>query len=214
MTRLLMAAALCLAGTTLTTAQDYLDEIVQQSCECIDELESSLTAQQMQMRLGLCIFEAAMPYQEQLKADFGIDLGDGANLQKEGERLGQLVGQRMATDCPGTLAKVFESMEQDGAAAANEDEVAAPATTSVFEGTIDEVERDGFVSFTVRNDSGKKLKCYWLTPVEADFDLVDEYTGLAGQSVRITWSELEVFDPRIDEYRKIYVIERIKKLDK
>ncbi len=214
MTRMLMAAVLCLAATALATAQDYLDEITRQSCACIDGLAPTLTAQQMQMQMGLCILEAATPYQDKLKADHDIDLSDVANLPREAERLGQLIGQRMATDCPGTVAKIFEKMseEADESGAAPEEEP-SPATNAVFEGTVDEVERDGFITFSVRNARGEKKKFYWLTPAEANFDLVAEYPDLTGKPVRIRWSELEVFDPRIDEYRKIYVIERIEKVE-
>lgn len=197
-----------------TTTRDYLDEIANEACACIDKLDSGLSTHEAQMRMGMCFFEAAMPYQEQLKADHGIDLSNEASLSQEGRSLGELIGQRMALKCPSTIAKIFSSTDEESAP--TDDDVAPSADdaadTQVFEGTVSEVTQDHFVIFSVRNDAGKRMKFYWLTPVEANFDLVGEYAGLNGQRVRIAWTEIEVFDPRLEEYRKIAVILSIEKL--
>ena len=85
-------------------SQNYMDEIVNKSCECLISVPDSLDSEEFNMKLGLCMLEASMPYKKQLKKEFGIDLD---NIDVEGARLGKLIGIRMTTVCPDALSSIF-----------------------------------------------------------------------------------------------------------
>ncbi len=45
-------------------AQDYLDDVAQEACECLQELPDSLDSETFQMEFGLCLLNASQPYQK------------------------------------------------------------------------------------------------------------------------------------------------------
>ena len=61
----------------------------------------------------------------------------------------------------------------------------------------------------VKEESGKTNKFYWLTYVESDVDLADQFASIVGTPVSITYRSEDLFDPKIKEYRQFSIIEKI-----
>src|SRR6185436_21050794 len=92
-----------LFATWPLAAQDVLDRIAEESCECVDKL-TDLKSEEDQAALGLCMMGKAMPHEKELKKKYDIDMTQG---KEEGKRLGSLIGARMAVKCP----KFFEMVK-------------------------------------------------------------------------------------------------------
>ncbi len=60
--------------STIAISQDYLDDIAIKSCECLSNIADTLSSDQYNLELGLCMIEASSPYAKQLKKDYRIDL--------------------------------------------------------------------------------------------------------------------------------------------
>jgi hypothetical protein len=178
-----------------TTAQeeDYLDIIAEKSCECIQKKKEALASEGRELtttELGVCLFENAKDYKDRLVADYELDM---TNLAGEaGERLGILIGSKMAFFCPDILM---------AAADAEED-----FEYFVETGKVQEISSDQFIAFNIKDESGKTQKFYWLTFVNSSFDLQNSYSKLKDKQVEVEYVEQELFDPRINEYRKLNVI--------
>lgn len=182
----------------LLSQKDYMSIITDKSCECLSEIEETPDTEKFNMQLGLCIIEAASPYKKQLKADHNIDLD---KIDTQGEKLGQLIGFRMASVCPDQILKASKGAFED-----DEYDQEFYYTT----GTIVKIEKEQFVVFSIKNDDdGKTSKYYWLGYVDSEIDLQIEYNNLTGKSIELYYRVDELFDARIDEYKSFNVIEEI-----
>lgn len=188
---------LLISGAHVVFSQDYMTTIAEKSCACLEKVPDTLETQQFNMELGLCMIEASMPYKKQIKKDHNINL---ENIDTEGEKLGRLIGIKMVSVCPNILVKMTSTSKSRVNAKQNAEEA---------EGTITKIEKDFFVTFSIKDGSGKVNKYYWLTAIESDSDLVNNYSSLEGKSVSIAYKPIELFDPRINEYRQFLVIQEL-----
>jgi hypothetical protein len=176
----------------LCYAQDFLDEIAEQSCNCISENELSEDAEQRTLQLGLCIIESATPFRKKLLKEYKIDMD---KVDTQGEELGRLVAMRMLSFCPDILAALAS------------DEIGN--TELVETGVVTKIDESAFISFYVKSNSGKTIRFFWLTFIENDLDLEINYRDLLNKNIEVTYSVMELFDPRIQEYSNFNLITRI-----
>jgi hypothetical protein len=100
---------------TVTLAQDaeegLLDVITKETCECAEAIDVTLTGDDLTLKLGLCVMEAALPYKDRIQKELGLDL-----MNYEGNdsyELGQKVGMQMLTHCPDFIMRMAESQGVD-----------------------------------------------------------------------------------------------------
>ena len=190
---IILLAATC--GNALS--QDFMAVIAQKGCSCAETLPDTLDATQSNMKLGVCMIEASMPYKKQIKKTYDIDLD---NIDKDGEKLGRLIGVKMATVCPDALVKISQRSVQK----------TLPVKEDLFSaGTVTKIDNEPFVTFSIKDESGKVTKYYWLTFIDTQYDLANSYSAISGKSVRINYESREFFDPRLLEYRQFLVIKKM-----
>lgn len=182
------------------SAQEYLDKIAQQTCECSKKMNDTISQERLYMELGVCMIKASEPYKKQLKKDYNINL---ENIDAEGEALGKVIGIRMASICPDLLIKISE--QADKKKSDNDQET--------FTGRVTKIEKDFFTIFTV-NYEGKSLKFYWLTNAESNVELINQYTQLFDKDVKVKYRVNLLFDPKIGDYRNFNIIERIDQMSR
>lgn len=193
---LYIIALISILSTSSIFAQDYLTKITHQSCECLSTIEQTEDREQFNLELGLCIIDASMPYKKELKKDHNIDL---ENIDEDGTRLGELIGLKMAGICPEEILKIANGGEDE-----SYDEL-----SSTISGTITKVEKEQFIVFSIKEDSGKTTKFYWIYYIESNVDLPTEYSTLIGKKVEVYYYESDLFDARINEYKSFNIIEEI-----
>lgn len=177
-------------------SQDYMDEICKKTCDCIENISDTIERESYEMQMGLCMINAAMPYKKQLKKDHKINMDDIGN---EAEKLGTLIGIRMASICPKSLMKFSENSENN-----KED-----TEQHSVEGLITKIEFDPFIVFTLKDEKGKSIKYHWLTFIETKIDLQNKYNTLTNKNVKITYTTTDFFDPKIQEYRQFNIIKTL-----
>lgn len=195
--RLITIVTLLLLVSTVGFSQDYMAAITSNACSCLEKIPDDIEDQEATMKLGLCMIEAALPYKKQIKKEYNINLD---NIDEEGEELGKIIALKMMGVCPDNLIKL--SMRIKGM----NDQSASEQT---IEGVITKVEGDFFVIFSLKDESGKISKYFWLTTVESEFDLPSAYQEMTGKSVKITYEAQDMFDPRINEYRAFLILKAI-----
>ena len=77
----------------------------------------------------------------------------------------------------------------------------------IFTGKITKVENDKFKSFEIKDENGRKRNVLWLTYVDNDQLLEEAVKGKT--TYQFTAMELDIYDPRIGEYRNMLVLDRI-----
>jgi hypothetical protein len=157
------------------------------------------------MELGVCMLNASEPYKKQIKKDYDIDLNSSKG--NASEKWGEVIGIKMATVCPDQLLALTERV--DGKKKQNN-----TAEKSKFEGKVIKIDKETFVSFTLKDSEGKTMKFYWFTPVTSDVEMVTNYNSLFDLNIRITYYQQELFDAKIGEYRKFNVIDKVEQLSK
>jgi hypothetical protein len=182
---------------SLNAQENYMDTIVEQACSCVSEIgdEEELNS----TNLGLCILNEAVKFKEELLQDHNINM---ANIDTEGEALGRLVALEMLSVCPDQLKRMVNAGQ-------NEREANDREETSYYSvtGQVKSIQKSDFISFSITNVEGKTSKFYWLTFIEGNFDIQEEYNALEGKKVEVSYSEIELYDPKIREYRTFNVID-------
>jgi hypothetical protein len=181
-------------------SQEYMDEIVRKTCECVNKIPDSEDKNKQAMQIGVCMLEASMPYKDKIKKDLKIDLG---NVSRDAERFGEIIGVKMATVCPDALMKMadFDDSEED-------------VTSRDLTGKIVAIDDNKIVEFSVKDSSNRLTKFYWLTFIESNIELTTQYKNLKDKDVNIVYITQEFFDSRIGEYRFFNVILNLEVLDK
>ena len=183
--------------TSMTAhSQDYMDEIGQKSCECLEDISDSLDQDQFNMELGLCMINASLPYKKLLKKDYDIDLD---RIETEGEKLGKTIAIKMISFCPKLFTKLTNRNEP------NDSEFEELSIT----GTITNIHSDLFISFSIKDELGMVKKFFWMPFIETNIDLPQSYEQLEGKEVQINYLSREYYDPKIGEYRQFFIISKL-----
>ncbi len=195
MTKLIYLVLCSFFFSTFSVAQeDYMGEIVSKACSCLEEISEDIKGQGLEMQLGVCILNAAGPYQKELLAEYGLDLN---KMDTEGEKIGVLIGGKMAAACPNTLVEVTQRTSSDEQS----------EETISSHGTVMEVSTDFLIYFAIKDERGRTEKYYWYSFVDSDTDLIKDYNNLKDKNVTIEYHREEFFDPKIMEYRPLNIID-------
>ena len=191
------------------SAQKYLDDIAKETCKCSENIKIEPGSEEFFMEFGLCMFEAAGPYKKKIKKELGIDLFGG---EAEGEKLGQLIGARMAEHCPAFLlsmaANMEEMMEDEGDFAEEEYEEKEESELSFIEGEITDISLGQVVSFTITNDEGSD-EYYLLAPIETDMNIEEEFESLKGKKVMVNAYKMDIFNGKTAKFETVNMLDSI-----
>lgn len=183
-------------STTVFAQDDYMDDVVSKACSCLEDISPEVTGQGLEMQMGICILNAASSYRDEILADYGLDLN---KMDREGEKIGVLIGGKMAAECPNVLVAVTQRTSNDG--------LSESVETLVTQGTVKEVTTDFLIYFSIKTEKGRTEKFYWYSFVDSEIDLIRQYSEMKNKNVTIEYHKEEFFDPKIMEYRPINVID-------
>ncbi len=185
-----------------------MDNLSNDVCNCIANLPDSLKPEEAQMKLGLCMIEAAYPYKNQLKKEYGINMD---KIDTQGEELGKIIGLKAAMKCPDTFMKLVDIVEPgtstntSNTTQTNQSDE-SDTINKQFNGTVTKIDSGNFITFSVRSPEGKTEKFYWITKVSSKTDLANNYNKFLSKEVSLSYNSQEIFDPRINEYRFVNVL--------
>lgn len=169
-------------------AQDVLDSISIHSCECISKLDlNNMPKEKLTIELGLCMMKAAQPYEKQLKQSYDIDM---KKIDKgDGEKLGRLVGLKMASNCSNFTELISRISSNE------------PESASI-EGTITDFISEQFVTIVIKDEDGRDQKIIWLDYFKNSEKLLQKGKN---KNVTIEYEERELYSPKFNDYIKYKV---------
>lgn len=195
--KIALLALFCSASAPLF-AQEYMDKIAKRACECSEATLKNNNEKTRTMEVGFCILNAAdAEDKKRFKKEFNLDFNE---IDKNGEKIGKLIGMKMAPICPTTIMTL---------ASAQDDKDKASNAVQVIAGEVIKIEKDFFVSFVVRESNGNSSKLLWTSPIETSIDMANQYLSLQGKSLQFSFENQNIFDPKIGEYRAFKIIRKI-----
>ena len=190
--------------TTFYFAQDFKTIIAQNTCKCVKDVKKeNLTKKQIEFQFGICMFKVANPYKAEIKKEFGIDISDFSKKENM-YKLGTEIGILMAQECP----DVFEQFIPEDKNDTQTEEVVS--SEELMNGEITKIEKENFVIFYLKGDNSILTKFYWISNVESNIELEKKYNELVGKKVNVTYYSADIFDHRINEYRKVNILSMLK----
>ena len=117
----------------------------------------------------------------------------------DGTRLGELIGIKMAGVCPEEILRMTNTSDDED----------YEEMSNYVSGTVTKIEKEQFVVLSLKDDSGKTLKLYWLYYVDSELDLESNYSNLIDKKVEVYYYESDLFDARINEYKSFNIIEEL-----
>lgn len=190
-----------------TWAQDVLDPIAIKACECVEDMDSTATLEDFQMLLGLCMLQAAEPYQKELKKKYKLDLG---RSDKNAEEFGRLVGMRMASKCPKTFADFTRRINGFSADPPPPPpvppHVSSKGAVQQVTGKLTSVRSGQFLTLVVLTGDGRTLDLLLLGQAGAVANVLRRSDQGRGATGVWSYSTEEFFDPLSRTFRPYYVV--------
>lgn len=112
---------------------------------------------------------------------------------KSMEKFGEKVGTQMAFICP----EVFLLLKDDNTSKKNED---APVDKNTVSGEIEAFESEELKYVLIKENDGRINKFLWLRSFEGDADLIKKGNDAVGKKVKIEYTEIEIYSPKLGEY--------------
>jgi hypothetical protein len=202
----MMKNILILLGLILSTAafsQDYKKKIAKSSCDCVKSIKTEgKTNTAITSELGVCMLKAAMPFSKEIKKDYNIDptadMMDSAKMEQLGIKMGIL----MAEECQEEFLKMAQFSDEEASV--------SESSELLINGTVSKIEKENFIIFHVIGENKMLNKLYWISSVDSNLDLPKEYQTLMNKKVNISYFTMEIFDPKINDYKTLNIISTLK----
>lgn len=197
---------LAFVSTAVVNAQEFENEAVKKMsdkvCECITGKESIDTKEKAELEFGICLMSVYNDDKEYYDSK-NMNFADTAVSMKAGEQ----VGMQLAGSCPAAM-KIFMMIANDETS--DETDYEEEDEYIVITGKIIKTDDEKFNTFEIKDEDGRKYKVLWLTYVDNDQLLEDAVKGKSDYVFTIM--ELDLYDPRIEEYRSMMILDRIEKI--
>ena len=165
----------------------------EKSCECINKEE--ISKDNFELTLGLCIIEAINAFEKDVDRHYGKDV---INNEKKMEELGYDVGKEMAKTCPTVFKFMFDDDSEN-------QEVVEETPDEMITGQLTELKSEQFLTFSVKEDSGKMNHFIMLSSFENSFLLTDKVVKV-NDAVEVYYYELELYDAKLSKFISYKVV--------
>jgi hypothetical protein len=180
--------------------EKLIEKISEGTCACISEKE--ITKENLEISLGLCMLKDFTKYEKDIEKYYGQNvISDEAKM----EALGREVGIHMATNCPSFLSIVMENMDDEDAVEEVEEE------DLFVTGKFANLKAEQFITFSIKEDSGKSNNFILLNNFDNSFLLTDEVLK-ADDLLEVYYYELEMYDAKIKKFVTYKIVSDIIKI--
>lgn len=165
------------------TKDQLSDKLAEKACGCTEKQE--LTKENFELTIGICLLEGINAYEKDVEKHYGKNV---ISNDKKMEELATNIGARMGLKCPAVFKFMLD--EESG------DEEAADAEGLTISGKISEIKSEQFITFIVKEDSGKTNQFILLSSFDNAFLLTDNVLK-ASDAVDVIYYEMDLFDAKL-----------------
>ena len=165
------------------TKEQLSEKLADKACDCAGKQE--ITKENFELTIGICLLEGINAFEKDVEKHYGKDV---ISNDKKMEELGYDVGKKMGLKCPSVFKFMLD--EESG------DEEAADAEDLTISGKISEIKSEQFITFIVKEDSGKTNQFILLSSFDNAFLLTDNVLK-ASDAVDVIYYEMDLFDAKL-----------------
>jgi len=197
---LFLSALLSFSGKTMAQQDTTLaQKISREFCEEFSKKDFARFSGS-EMEIGLIILPIVLKYKNEIEKEWKLSPDNEEDFEKIGER----VGAEAALTCPKFQEFIRSNLSE--ITAMDEDKELKSVS-----GTLQRIEENFFQVLTVKTKSGKEERLWWFQFFEGSEELLDNPNKLLKKNIKIKYTEMEVYDPKLKDYRKIKVIRGLEK---
>ncbi|MDP5096318.1 MAG: hypothetical protein NWP90_01315 [Flavobacterium sp.] len=175
------------------TKDQLSEKLAEKACTCAEKQE--ITKENFELTIGICLLEGISAYEKDVEKHYGKDIISNDSKMEE---LGYEVGKKMGLRCPVVFKFMLDDLDEDN----NADEQ--------FEvsGKVSEIKSEQFITFIIKEDSGKTNQFILLSNFENAFLLTDKVLKVA-DAVDVTYYEMELFDAKLGQFISYKIVSDI-----
>jgi hypothetical protein len=179
------------------TKDQLSEKLAEKACGCAEKKE--ITKENFELTIGICLLEGINPFEKDVEKHYGKDV---ISNDKKMEELGYDVGKKMGLKCPTIFKFMLDEEEADEAVVDVED--------LILSGKISEIKSDQFLTFVVKEDSGKNNQFILISSFDNAFLLTDKVLKVS-DDVDVTYYEMDLFDAKLGKFVSFKIVTDIVK---
>ncbi|HRO70745.1 MAG TPA: hypothetical protein PK951_10205 [Chitinophagaceae bacterium] len=181
----------CLAQNDSTLSQKIVNEF------CIEFSKKDFEKfKGAELEIGLIAVPLIEKYKNEIEKEWNLTTENDEDYTKISER----IGKEAAFACPKFLE--FLKNNLDEISEFDEDEIKS------IEGTFQRLDEQAFSTLIIKTKTGKDERLWWLGYFEGESALKSPAT-LSKKNLALKYADMEVYDPKLKEYRTIKVIKKL-----
>ena len=188
---------------SVSYSQDIFDVIGKETCECLNAKKIDyfkMNKKEMQTQVGVCMIQSYSSHLSEFKPEDKISFDDEKGMQNLGEK----VAMKMMVSCP-------EIIMEMGKRSIDEDDSTEEVKENAFiEGEITEIKTEQFITLQVKDKNGRSFSFLLLDYFETASLLTNNEINKK-DSIKVSYTEIELFDPKNKEFRYFKIITDLEK---
>lgn len=198
---LLFFLCFCSGYSQKSEKEKYLEMLAKKTCECVEarKLSDSLSAENFQTEMGLCIFKEYSSNVALGEKVYGKIVGNDSLAEK----LGEEVGLKMISECPDTFKKLVNAY-----LVTKTEETPQPVFNPSLLGKVNEIKKGDFIVLSLTDSSKRIHNFIFLMPFEGA-DLLINNTLKKNDEVEVKYFEEEFYDPKLKDYKYYKILQSL-----
>ena len=173
--------------------EQLIDEMAATGCACASKQQ--LTKDNFELTLGLCILESVNKFEKDVDVHYGKNV---TTNQEKMEALGYDMGLKMALKCPSVFQLMVDGTDSENADDTVEEDL-------MITGTLAEIKSSQFLTFSVKESSGKINNFLLLNTFDNAFLLTDKVLK-SNDNLEVYYYESELFDPKAAKFVSFKIV--------
>ena len=183
---------------SVSYSQDIFDVIGKETCECLNAKKIDyfkMNKKEMQTQVGVCMIQSYSSHLSEFKPEDKISFDDEKGMQNLGEK----VAMKMMVSCPEIIMEMGKrSIDED-------DSIEEVKDIAFIEGEVTEIKTEQFITLQVKDKNGRNFSFLLLDYFETASLLTNNEINKK-DSIKVSYTEIELFDPKNKEFRYFKVI--------
>ncbi len=201
MRKLILAGIVSISANGL--AQDVYEKMAQETCTCIQTKRPNLeitAVEDLKADYLTCFLQSYSAHVEEINKMENVNLQDKVSMEQFGEQ----VAMKMLTHCPNYLIALGTAFE------AEDQSIESEVAYTTIEGEISDIKSDQFVTIVLKDASSRTHNLMLMDYFESAGLYTDNKIKKKDR-ISATYSEIEMYDPKMKEFRYFKVISALEK---
>ena len=192
---LVLTAIMAISASSLLAQKSLRERMANDFCVELNKMDIPEEFSESTMeKIGLAILPITGKYAAEIKKEFGLDM----NSQEDYHKIGEIIGEEAGKSCE-KFRLLLENMINNTMESAED--------FQNLDGTFVGLDATGAFAFVrIKDASGREQKLWWMEYFPGSEELVSASAKLKGKSVSVSYTEREVYEPKVKDYVHVKVL--------